>query len=167
MRAKWVLRWACHAHSHHHTHITLTPPPPHTHTHTSSRNAQQVLIVSYETFRMHAERFQVAHSCDLLICDEVRRSGSPHLQGRDPRISRLPDRLLDCATCAQTQRPSSCAQAHRLKNDATRINRALDSLPCRRRVLLTGTPMQNKLEEFFAMVDFCNPGALGAPTQVR
>jgi hypothetical protein len=24
-------------------------------------------------------------------------------------------------------------------------------------VLLSGTPMQNHLDEFFAMVDFCNP----------
>ena len=28
----------------------------------------------------------------------------------------------------------------------------------RRRVLLSGTPMQNDLEEFFSMVDFTNPG---------
>lgn len=38
-------------------------------------------------------------------------------------------------------------QAHRLKNDATLTNRALDSLPCKRRVLLSGTPMQNHLDE--------------------
>eukprot|EP00878_Enallax_costatus_P040024 GHUV01045989.1.p1 GENE.GHUV01045989.1~~GHUV01045989.1.p1 ORF type:complete len:107 (+),score=21.84 GHUV01045989.1:337-657(+) len=31
-----------------------------------------------------------------------------------------------------------CDEAHRLKNDATLTNRALDSLPCRRRVLLSG-----------------------------
>jgi DNA repair and recombination RAD54-like protein len=30
----------------------------------------QVLIISYETFRLHAERFQQPGSCDLLICDE-------------------------------------------------------------------------------------------------
>lgn len=40
-----------------------------------------------------------------------------------------------------------CLQAHRLKNDATLTNRALDSLPCKRRVLLSGTPMQNHLDE--------------------
>ncbi len=34
---------------------------------------RQVLIVSYETFRLHAERFQVPHACDLLICDEAHR----------------------------------------------------------------------------------------------
>jgi len=40
-----------------------------------------------------------------------------------------------------------CDEAHRLKNDATLTNRALDSLPCRRRILLSGTPMQNHLDE--------------------
>ncbi|EFN50501.1 hypothetical protein CHLNCDRAFT_55816, partial [Chlorella variabilis] len=39
--------------------------------------------------------------------------------------------------------------AHRLKNDATLTNRALDSLACRRRVLLSGTPLQNRLDEFY------------------
>ena len=51
-----------------------------------------------------------------------------------------------------------CDEAHRLKNDQTKTNVALSNLPCKRRVLLSGTPMQNDLEEFFSMVDFTNPG---------
>lgn len=35
--------------------------------------AEQVMIVSYETFRMHADKFQSPGSCDLLICDEAHR----------------------------------------------------------------------------------------------
>jgi len=34
-------------------------------------------------------------------------------------------------------------------------------------VLLSGTPLQNHLDEFYAMVDFCNPGALGPPAEFR
>ena len=45
-----------------------------------------------------------------------------------------------------------CDEAHRLKNDATATTMALAQLPCRRRVLLSGTPMQNDLGEFYAMV---------------
>ncbi len=33
----------------------------------------QVMIVSYETFRLHADKFQNQGSCDLLICDEAHR----------------------------------------------------------------------------------------------
>jgi DNA repair and recombination RAD54-like protein len=51
-----------------------------------------------------------------------------------------------------------CDEAHRLKNRENQTSMALSSIPCKRRVLLTGTPMQNDLEEFFAMVDFTNPG---------
>ena len=32
-----------------------------------------MLIVSYETFRLHAARLQVPGACDLLICDEAHR----------------------------------------------------------------------------------------------
>jgi DNA repair and recombination protein RAD54 and RAD54-like protein len=53
-----------------------------------------------------------------------------------------------------------CDEAHRLKNSDNQTSRALNSLPVKRRVLLTGTPMQNDLQEFFAMVDFTNPGIL-------
>ena len=33
----------------------------------------QVLILSYETFRLHEERFRGDNVCDLLICDEAHR----------------------------------------------------------------------------------------------
>lgn len=60
-----------------------------------------------------------------------------------------------------------CDEAHRLKNADNLTSKALNSLPVRRRVLLTGTPMQNDLQEFFAMVDFTNPFILGKPEQFR
>ncbi|KAJ7001101.1 protein CHROMATIN REMODELING 25 [Populus alba x Populus x berolinensis] len=44
---------------------------------------------------------------------------------------------------------------------------ALASLSCKRRILLSGTPMQNDLEEFFAMVNFTNPGVLGDAAYFR
>jgi len=60
-----------------------------------------------------------------------------------------------------------CDEAHRLKNNENQTSKALASLPVRRRVLLTGTPMQNDLQEFFAMVDFTNPGVLGTQEEFR
>jgi len=60
-----------------------------------------------------------------------------------------------------------CDEAHRLKNSENQTSQALASLPVKRRVLLTGTPMQNDLQEFYAMVDFTNPGVLGSQEEFR
>jgi len=60
-----------------------------------------------------------------------------------------------------------CDEAHRLKNSENQTSMALNSLPVKRRVLLTGTPMQNDLLEFYAMVDFTNRGILGKPEEFR
>lgn len=35
--------------------------------------SSQVLIISYETFRMHSSKFEKNGCCDLLICDEAHR----------------------------------------------------------------------------------------------
>ena len=53
------------------------------------------------------------------------------------------------AAASHALRPSvnPPSQAHRLKNDQTLTNRALAAIDCRRRVLLSGTPMQNHLDE--------------------
>ncbi|KWU43883.1 hypothetical protein RHOSPDRAFT_18878 [Rhodotorula sp. JG-1b] len=54
-----------------------------------------------------------------------------------------------------------CDEGHRLKSDKTKTSKALQSLSCMRRVILSGTPIQNNLGEFFAMLaDFVNPGIL-------
>lgn len=45
----------------------------------SPRRPAHVLIVSYETFRLHADRLKGEGACDLLICDEVR---APLLRGQ-------------------------------------------------------------------------------------
>ena len=60
-----------------------------------------------------------------------------------------------------------CDEAHRLKNDQTLTNKALATLACRRRILLSGTPLQNDLDEFYAMVHFTNPGVLGTAAAFR
>ena len=55
-----------------------------------------------------------------------------------------------------------CDEAHRLKNNDTKASGSLAKLPCRRRVLLTGTPIQNDLGEFYSLVEAVCPGLLGS-----
>ncbi|KIH67063.1 hypothetical protein ANCDUO_02606, partial [Ancylostoma duodenale] len=47
-----------------------------------------------------------------------------------------------------------CDEGHRLKNINTKLRQALDSLGIPRRMLLTGTPLQNDIEEFYSLLDF-------------
>ncbi|VDI75014.1 DNA repair and recombination protein RAD54B [Mytilus galloprovincialis] len=60
-----------------------------------------------------------------------------------------------------------CDEGHRLKNTAIKTTSLIMSLPARRRVILTGTPIQNDLQEFFSIVEFCNPGVLGSSGAFR
>lgn len=52
-------------------------------------------------------------------------------------------------------------EGHRLKSSNNKSLQAILSFPTAKRILLTGTPIQNDLGEFFAMVDLINPGILG------
>uniref|UniRef100_A0A8C9WY92 RAD54 homolog B n=1 Tax=Sander lucioperca TaxID=283035 RepID=A0A8C9WY92_SANLU len=60
-----------------------------------------------------------------------------------------------------------CDEGHRLKNSSIKTSSAISSLSCNRRVILTGTPVQNDLQEFYAIIDFVNPGILGSSTAYR
>ncbi|KAJ8968016.1 hypothetical protein NQ314_002520 [Rhamnusium bicolor] len=90
------------------------------------RTAIPVLIISYETFRMHAS---ILHKGEigLVLCDE----------------------------------------GHRLKNCENQTYRALMGLKAKRRVLLSGTPIQNDLLEYFSLIHFVNEGLLGSASEFK
>lgn len=75
---------------------------------------------------------------------------------------------------------------HRLKSSSNKTRETFNAFRTQRRIILSGTPIQNDLREFHAMVipflyrssvidvslkvDFCNPGLLGMselPRMVR
>ncbi|XP_048581564.1 DNA repair and recombination protein RAD54-like [Nematostella vectensis] len=91
-----------------------------------SRTPTPVLIISYETFRLHAAALHNG-SVGLVICDE----------------------------------------GHRLKNLESQTYQALNKLNATRRVLLSGTPIQNDLLEYFSLVHFVNQGILGTVSEFK
>ncbi|PWN45805.1 putative RAD54-DNA-dependent ATPase of the Snf2p family [Ceraceosorus guamensis] len=58
-------------------------------------------------------------------------------------------------------------EGHRLKNAESLTYQELDKIPVKRRVILTGTPVQNDLTEYFSLVKFANPDLLGGRLEFR
>lgn len=115
-----------------------------------------MLITSYETFRIHAERFSRPDACDLLICDEAHRLKNDQTLTNKVGFGYCTStgycQQLQCQLWMQGgsyrgepgERRSCCTPA---------AAQALGSLACKRRVLLSGTPLQNHLDEFYGERD--------------
>ena len=52
-------------------------------------------------------------------------------------------------------------EGHMMRNAEGALSTTLNQIQTRRRVVLTGTPMQNKLKEYHCMVHFVRPDLLG------
>lgn len=60
-----------------------------------------------------------------------------------------------------------CDEGHRLKTSTNKAASAIKTLSTERRVILSGTPVQNDLAEFYTMVDFVNPNILSKYTTFK
>ncbi|KAL6721281.1 DNA-dependent ATPase protein rad54 [Lecanora helva] len=60
-----------------------------------------------------------------------------------------------------------CDEGHRLKNGESQTFTALNGLNVDRRVILSGTPIQNDLMEYFSLLNFANPSLLGTRAEFR
>ena len=107
-----------------------------------SRNGG-VGIISYHTFRALVDE-KMQH-------DKLKRSIISTYQR---------DKILSCLI---DPGPSVviCDEGHLLKNCSSKLSLAVNRIATRRRVILTGTPLQNNLMEYHTMMSFVKPNLLG------
>ncbi|CCE81950.1 Piso0_002634 [Millerozyma farinosa CBS 7064] len=60
-----------------------------------------------------------------------------------------------------------CDEGHRLKSATNKVMQTLNQMQIKSKILLTGTPIQNDLYEFYNIVNFINPGVLGTPSHFQ
>ncbi|CAG9564174.1 unnamed protein product [Danaus chrysippus] len=102
-------------------------------------NGGGIFIIGYELFR------------SLSTLDHV-------LDGVRPKIlNKIRTALLDPGPDIIV-----CDEGHLLKNDCSILAVAMSRVVTKRRIVLTGTPMQNNLREYYCMVNFVKPNLLGS-----
>ncbi|KAB5522767.1 hypothetical protein PHYPO_G00163210 [Pangasianodon hypophthalmus] len=100
-----------------------------------------VMIMSYEMYRILTDRDQAKYA---------KQQENLRTALRDPG----PDIVV-------------CDEGHVLKNESTAIYKAMRSIRTRRRIVLTGTPLQNNLSEYHCMVSFVKQNLLGSLREFR
>lgn len=58
-------------------------------------------------------------------------------------------------------------EAQAIKNAGAAQTRAVKKIPCKGRIVLTGTPVENQLGDLWSLFDFCCPGLLGNAAQFK
>ncbi|MCJ7829798.1 MAG: DEAD/DEAH box helicase, partial [Desulfobacterales bacterium] len=58
-------------------------------------------------------------------------------------------------------------EAQAIKNPGTKQTRAIKKYQARNRIVLTGTPIENRLSDLWSLFDFVNPGLLGNSSEFK
>ncbi|XP_078676630.1 helicase ARIP4-like isoform X1 [Branchiostoma floridae x Branchiostoma belcheri] len=118
-----------------------------------------VLLMGYEMYR-------------LLISKKIMLTNNKKRRGKQPKDMEVIDLEQEDTNLAilhgvhkALARPGPdlviCDEGHRIKNAHTSVSQTLKNIRTKRRVVLTGYPLQNNLMEYWCMVDFVRPNFLG------
>ncbi|KAG0423324.1 hypothetical protein HPB47_000893 [Ixodes persulcatus] len=118
-------------------------------------NKGGVLLMGYEMYRM-------------LALKKVSRPSKRRRRKEEPEDdSRHSQLLQDVYQALVNPGPDLviCDEGHRIKNCNASTSAALKSIRTKRRIVLTGYPLQNNLLEYWCMVDFVRPSYLGTRSE--
>lgn len=105
-----------------------------------------VLIISYDMFRLY-------------VLNKATKSRGPPLS--EKQHNKVKKELLEGPNIIVAD------EAHKMKNIASAITSAATQLRSKSRIALTGSPLANNLEEYYAMINWIAPGYLGDIVQFR
>uniref|UniRef100_T1IRD9 Helicase C-terminal domain-containing protein n=1 Tax=Strigamia maritima TaxID=126957 RepID=T1IRD9_STRMM len=123
------------------------------------QNKGGVLLIGYEMYRQLA-------LCKNLPFKNKKKKGNKHEEAAplDAESEKKNKDLVEAIQKALV-RPGPdlvvCDEGHRIKNCHATTSQALKNIRTKRRVVLTGYPLQNNLIEYWCMVDFVRPNYLG------
>ncbi|RXZ76709.1 DEAD/DEAH box helicase [Paenibacillaceae bacterium] len=85
------------------------------------------------------------------------------MRGADVMLTSYATATLDQETLGEVTWATICLdEAQNIKNAQTKQSAAVRSFSAQHRIALTGTPIENRLSELWAIYDFINPGFLGS-----
>jgi SNF2 family DNA or RNA helicase len=61
--------------------------------------------------------------------------------------------------CISGSDPQVLDEGHRIKNPSIKLSQQLRTIAAAHRLIVTGTPLQNSLDELWALYDWCSQGA--------
>lgn len=116
-----------------------------------------VLLIGYEMYRQLSMRKNVKPR-------KGKKKNLPEEELDDDKAKPLLDEVYESLV-----KPGPdlviCDEGHRIKNSHASISTALKQIRTKRRIVLTGYPLQNNLLEYWCMVDFVRPNYLGSKAE--
>lgn len=122
-----------------------------------------VLLIGYELYRLFYTQRESKEKKRSKVPKKKKVSGFIDLEEEEKEKGRLEN--IYQALVNPGPELIICDEGHRIKNMKTSISVALKEVRTRRRVVLTGYPLQNNLLEYWCMVDFVRPNFLGTRTE--
>ena len=101
---------------------------------------------------------------DRETLDEIASAPAEHLAAADLAITTYTMLVRQAWLAELHWRLVILDEAQAIRNPATRQSRAARKLAADARIALTGTPVENRLGDLWALFDFLNPGLLGSRT---
>ena len=107
-------------------------------------------------------RFLHPAETDRQTLADIEAAPETHLAGTDLVVTTYAMLVRQSWLAEVSWRLVILDEAQAIKNPVTRQSRAVRKLPAAARIALTGTPVENRLGDLWALFDFLNPGLLGS-----